>query len=377
MRRNFELVTVPQPMPRTHPLGPGSSLQVVPAACLPDRFPQVECRRCTDACPTAALSARGAGPILGDGCVGCGQCVAACPTGALHAPGFRVPAPAAPGRIAVDCWRVPAADSPRGALRLPCLGGLSTAALLELTAVTTDGAPELLDRGFCPQCPAGGGVHPATKPLADANRILEGIGVPEERWPRLSSHRLPITRMADTSGEPLLEERLSRRALLTGATNRPKHPAGTAASRTGQPERARLFAALARLAPEREPPAWLFPTITASDACANHQVCASACPARAIRPYRSEGAAGIRFDPAGCTACGLCVALCPEQALTLAPSGLADSPHTPRTLTRHAQRTCPECGADHQGSGDLCPGCEKDRGFARDAFHTLFGTASP
>lgn len=368
-------------MPHTRPLGPSSSLQLEPAACLPERFPQVECRRCADACPTAALSARGAGPTLGDGCVGCGQCVVACPTEALKAPGFRFLPRAVPGGIAIDCWRVPAAHSPKATLRLPCLGGLSTAALLELTAATTDGAPKLLDRGFCPQCPAGGEVHPATKPLADAHRILEELGVPEARWPRLASRRLPLARMADGSGEPLMEERLSRRALLTGGAAQRRQPpvstTGGAARPERRRERERLFAALERLAPGGEPPVWLFPQIIASDACANHQVCGSACPVGATRPYRSEGAAGIRFDPAACTACGLCIALCPEQALTLVPTGLADSPRAPRTLTRHAERTCTECGANHQGPGELCPACEKDRGFARDAFHTLFGAASP
>lgn len=376
-----EHLITPRPIPGTRPLGPGGSLQLEPPACLPDRFPQVECQRCANACPTAALSARGAAPVLGDGCVGCGQCVLACPTGALEAPGFRFQPAAVRGATTIDCWRVRAADSPKDALRLPCLGGLSTAALLELTAASTDSAPELLDRGFCQQCPAGGQVHPAAKPLAEAHRLLREIGVPKERWPRLTSRRLPIARMADSSGEPLMEERLSRRALLTGGTAKRKQPpvsttpVATGPERRG--ERTRLFAALERLAPDRGPPAWLFPHIIASDSCANHQVCASACPAGAIRPYRWEGAAGVRFDPAACTACGLCVALCPEQALTLVPTGLADSPRTLSTLSRHAERTCPECGADHQGSGDLCPSCEKDRGFARDAFHTLFGAASP
>lgn len=372
-------MTDPRPTSLTRPLGPGSRIRLRAAACLPERFPRVACRRCADACPTAALSAGGAGPVLGDRCVGCGQCQVACPTGALDVPGFPAQPPTVHGALAIDCWRVPTSDSPKGALRLPCLGGLSTAALLELTAAAGDGAPELLDRGFCRECPAGGEVHPVTARLAEAHRVLEAIGVPPERRPRLLSHRLPLARMADHAGEPLMEGRLSRRALLTGGADRPKQPAGTAASRTDEAgrrsERERLFAALARLAPKREPPAWLFPEIIASDACANHQVCASACPTRALSPYRSEGAAGIRLNPSACAACGLCVTLCPEQALSLTPSGLADALRMARTLTRHAQRSCLECGADYRGPGDVCPACEKDRDIARDAFRTLFGAA--
>jgi Fe-S-cluster-containing hydrogenase component 2 len=370
-------MTDARPTSLTRPLGPGSRIRFRAAACLPDRFPQVACRRCADACPTAALSARGAGPILGDGCVGCGQCQVACPTGALQVPGFPAQPPVARGAIAVDCWRVPAADSPTGALRLPCLGGLSTAALLELTAVAGDGAPELLDRGFCRECPAGGEVHPATRPLAEAHRILEAIGVPPERRPRLLSRRLPVVRMADHAGEPLMEGRLSRRALLTGGTARPKHPAGNGATAPGEMgrlgERERLFAALARLAPECPPPSYLLPRLMGSARCADHEVCASACPSGALSGYRDGEARGIVFDAAACTACGVCVRLCPGQALSLDASG-GGAPRSER-LTRFATRPCAQCGADHLGEDALCPACQRDRDFAQDAFASLFGSA--
>lgn len=364
-------------------LRPEARLRYRPASCLPAHFTQAACQRCADACPTAALVAGGGGPILGAGCVGCGRCAAACPTGALEIPGFVTPQQVPPGGFAVDCWRVPAADSPSGALRLPCLGGLSAAALLELTAATEEGAPELLDRGFCRGCHAGGEAHPIAAALAAAHELLGEMEVAQERWPRLVSRRLPLARMADAVGEPLLEERLSRRALLTGRATAPTHRAPSSASGSREvqdkprAERERLFAALACLAPDRELPAWLFPTVAASDACANHQVCASVCPTRALHTYRLDDAGGIVFDAVACISCGLCLALCPEQALALAPGGAADAARDPKALTRHAVRACPDCGADYRGAGAVCPACQKDQTFARDAFQTLFSGARP
>ncbi len=314
--------------------------------------------------------------------MGCGQCAIVCPTGTLAVPGFDIPAPASLEVRAVDCWRVPAADSRRGTLRVPCLGGLSPAALLELTAAAERSPVALLDRGFCGECPAGGEIHPMAAALAETQRLLAEVGIAPERWPRRVARPLPLSRMADGAGEPRLEERMSRRALLAGFAARPKPPGLSPSSATTgespvrpRPERERLFAALERLAPDTLPPARLFPKLTASDACANHQICASACPTPALRPYRGEGVRGIAFAAAACVSCGLCVALCPEQALTLSMAGDADTDQSRGALTRFAVRVCPDCGADHQGNETVCPACRKDRSFARDAFQTLFGAA--
>jgi ferredoxin len=312
--------------------------------------------------------------------VGCGQCAIACPTGALAVPGFDTPASASLEVRAVDCWRVPAADSPRGTLRVPCLGGLSPAALLELTAAAERSPVGLLDRGFCGECPAGGEIHPMAAALAETQRLLAEVGIAPERWPRRVTRHLPLVRMADSAGEPRLDELVSRRALLVGFAARLAAPALSPPSASAdespvrpRPERERLFAALEQLAPDTLPPARLFPKLTAGDACANHRICASACPTPALRPYRGEGACGISFAAAACVSCGLCVALCPEQALTLSTAGDADTDQSRRALTRFTVRVCPDCGADHQDNETVCPACRKDQSFARDAFQTLFG----
>lgn len=54
------------------------------------------------------------------------------------------------------------------------------------------------------------------------------------------------------------------------------------------------------------------------------RICADACGPRAIgfRPAPG-GISQIRIDPAACTACGLCVGVCPVGAIAIAPAGQA------------------------------------------------------
>jgi ferredoxin len=356
-------------------LGATARLAFQEDACLPARFPAMSCRRCADACPTLALVAAPMGPELAAGCVDCGRCAVACPTEALSVPGFQ-PAPTPRGMIAIDCWRVPATDSPSGALRIPCLGGLSAAALAELTAEAAGRPVALLDRGFCARCPAGDGPeqieHPANGVIGEVQRLLEEIGVAPADRPRLIAMPLPVARMVQGMGEPLLESRVSRRALLTGQSLRTSTPeqASRPIPTMDKPglARQRLLGALQRLAgPERPLPARLFPSLTANQDCADHRLCASACPTGALTGYTDEGARGLRFDAAACIACDLCTRICPEQALRLAGSDETTT-RTPQRLTRHAIRACPECGAEHSNPEPVCPACRRDRDFARSAF---------
>lgn len=382
--------TRPQPWPG---LDPGARLRLDPAACLSRRYPGTGCRSCVDACPVGALAEVGgpsSGPSLRGDCLGCGRCVAACPSEALAVPGLsRAPVAAAPARpgaapapLAIDCWRVPWADSPAGALRVPCLGGLSATWLLEQLAESPQRPLTLLDRGFCTACPVGGAIHPASAALAEVGRTLATLRVSPAGPPRLVQFPLPPERMDRDLGEPVLEIRVSRRSLFVGP-GRVIQPPGVRSLQAAVPPEAsqaqpqRRLAALSRLAAQPALPAALFPTLAAGADCSGHWVCAAACPTGAIREYRTEQGLGTDFDAAACIACGVCTRLCPEQALTLLPAGdAADTYPGPQPLTRFALSTCPDCGADYQGDEPACPACLRDHSFARDAFRTLFDAAA-
>jgi ferredoxin len=385
----------PQPVA----MGPGARLRIQWEACLPNRYATLECSCCVEACPTQALRLTAKGPELGGECLACGRCVPVCPTEALGVPGFAsVPTQrtAAHRPLAIDCWRVPHSESPAGAWRVPCLGGLSSAELAELTAcLAPDQCPVLLDRGICAQCPAGDPTDtesngfPAQAVLQEVEKLLGALGLVPRAWPRRLAMPISPDRMQDP-GSPLLEERVSRRGFFTGRSGAARSPArsGTAnatpfdrsrtqgATPTDRPSRRqRLLAALTALAGPGVPlPNRLYPQLQASAACAGHGVCLSVCPTGALQGYTDGQGRGLRFEPAACTACNLCMRLCPEQALRLASAADQDATAAqPRRLTRHQTRQCDECGAEHLAAEVLCPACRADQDFARSAFHTFFG----
>lgn len=378
-------------------MGPGAPLRIRWDACLPSRYAALDCQRCVDTCPTQALRLTAKGPELGGECLACGRCVPVCPTEALEVPGFApVPTPRTANQwpLAIDCWRVPVPESPRGAWRVPCLGGLSSADLVELTAcLTPDQGPVLLERGFCARCPAGdpteagSGGFPAQVVLREVEELLGALGLAPMAWPRRLEMLIPLDRMREP-GTPLLEERVSRRGLFTGRSGAAPSAVRTGAASastsaksetpgattTDRPSRRqRLLAALTALAGPGVPlPNRLYPQLQASAACAGHGVCISVCPTGALQGYSDGQGRGLRFEPAACTACNLCTRLCPEQALRLASAADQDATAAqPRRLTRHQTRLCEECGAEHLAADVLCPACRADQDFARSAFHTF------
>ena len=381
-------------------LGSGAPLRIRWDACLTHRYAALDCQRCVAACPTQALRLTAQGPELGGECLACGQCVPVCPTEALAVPGF-APVPtnhrmAADWPLAIDCWRVPLSESPPGAWRVPCLGGLSSAELVELTAcLAPDQGPVLLDRGFCTGCPSGAPTEadssgfPAQAVLREVQDLLDVLGLAPRAWPRRLAMPLSPDRMQVPSA-PLLEERVSRRGFFTGRIDAARSAArsgtadatpfaGTGTHGTtptdGPSRRQRLLAALTNLAgPGVSLPNRLYPQLQANAACAGHGVCVSVCPTGALQGYTDGQGRGLRFDPAACNACNLCARLCPEQALHL--SSAADQDATaaqPHRLTRHQTRRCDECGAEHLAADVLCPACRADQDFARSAFHTFLG----
>lgn len=386
-----------QPPPRSTAFGRGwddAPLQLNADRCLRLRSRYSDCDQCAQVCPPRVLRVSHERIELAHGCLRCGQCGAVCPTEALQIEGFAVdPAPAAASKapLHVDCWKVAASDSPRDAVRVPCLGGIALHRLVQWHAASGGRQIVLLDRGWCGECRAGSGaIHPAQETLDAACALLAELGVAEPALPRLESLPLPHTRMPADIPDPLAARPLSRREFFSGMTRAAARAiapvvageggerAPTGGARLGKIEataRSQLLAQAAVLGAQhgRLLPAELFPALRVSEACRNHQVCAATCPTGALQAYANGdgAAAGIAFDAEACIACGDCTRVCPERALALLPQGDGEIPQGTTVLTRWTLRECYDCGHEFadSGSGNVCPTCRK----TRELSHALFG----
>ena len=367
-------------------------------ACLPMRTPRyATCRACEERCPVKAIRVGETAIQLDENCVRCGRCAAACPMGALALPGFSVPeAPQEKvGALNVDCWKVPEKLSPEGSVRVPCLGGLSTGRILELVAMSGTYPLELLDRGWCSKCKAGSSPdHPVQASLNQARSLLAEVGLESNRLPVLRSDHLPPDLMPIDIPEPATETRMSRRAFFSALTAkatatidkvRPLIAGVEARRRRGfekeptpsrERERLLLWMKLIGKPAGLDQPPGLFYRVAISDACNNHQLCASICPTGALGVFDQGSHTELTFDTRLCIGCNECHSICPSKALNVLPNGYNILPDHPIRLTSFGESTCPECNqtyTDKTGE-NLCTQCQKRHHLANSAFQSLFGS---
>lgn len=376
-------VSAPARGVRFEPLAARAPVSIDRSACLRLRTHLTECRACAAVCPTQAIAAGPQTLELGAGCTGCGRCQAACPSGALAVEGFVIDAEAVvqtPAVVNVECQRAPAGH---GALRVPCLGGLTESTLLALCAAQV--RVVLVDRGWCGTCESGGATHPAQATLDRVNGWLAQAGVPAPQRPCIAPVA-PGQATLPAGVDPMQSQGRARRgffaALARPASEVPRSACAPARSEPSS-QRQQKLASLQVLAQRHSgqmPPA-LFHRLEVATACRGHRVCASACPTGALVRWRDDGAArmGLAFDNTSCIGCGHCAAVCPERALQLhrGAGDMGDMGRGRKPLTTFEQRECPDCGsrfAATDGEDETrCQRCRTSARLVRSAFQTLFG----
>lgn len=261
------------------------------------------------------------------------------------------------GRIRVECERAPERLHAPGSTIVRCFAELDTERLLHLRRAAGERPVELVDRGWCPTCPAGSGdTAPGFRARARVSALLADMGL-AALAPRL---------VREASSAALRDDSADRRRARRGFLHRLAHPGSTdVPADDPAAKRATELALLAELGAAHgvSLPARAFPALQVSGQCRDHGVCVAVCPARALGRYAADGLRGIEFTAARCTACGACGTACPEHAITLAPDGDGRVPAGAARLTAHQPRICARCDDEFVSTADgddLCPGCRKD-----------------
>jgi Pyruvate/2-oxoacid:ferredoxin oxidoreductase delta subunit len=82
-----------------------------------------------------------------------------------------------------------------------------------------------------------------------------------------------------------------------------------------------------------------------AEECSLCEVCARWCPTGAIRSDATEGTLAILFNPELCDGCGICLARCPEDIMSLVRIELSPGVDKEQVLAKGEMLQCSVCGA--------------------------------
>ena len=330
--------------------------------CAHGRNKRTGCTRCLDLCPTGAITPgegllRDSVRISAEICAGCGACAAVCPTGAVT---YALPPPAttlarlralllghaeAGGRDPVLLLHDAAHGEPliealarHGdglparvlPLRLNECGVLDLATLAAAFAWGAAGVRVLL--------PArrGHGSEGLFRNLDYAATLLEGLGRPTSP---------PRAAAIETDDPFTLAEALAPAMAMRGTGEAASFlPLGTPREVLRQ-ALAALHAAAGPAAPAVLPMPALAPfgaAVVEAAGCTLCLACTMVCPTGAFsaNPETPQ----LRFLEDACVQCGLCVATCPEQVISLAPRlNFAPEAAQPQVVKQEEPFCCTRC----------------------------------
>ncbi len=324
------------------------AVRVYPQQCSKLRHRRSSCTLCADYCPAQAITWGESLQVDPDECTGCGMCAAVCPTGALEAQAptnvelltqiqERVKEGAS---VAFACPRYLEAKGRDGDhfIQVNCIGRLDESILVGTVAEGAQAA-WLMDEA-CQECPYVIGRAVAEQVVQKANGLLQAFGVQERIF--IGRELPPRPGMAaQPPAAPAASEGLSRRAffsLLTRETTRmvtvtvdsvlssqgAQIGEGQTPVRGELPVRVptkhqlllRSLRKLGRPAQARSPVSgWPFAQVTFTGACTGCAMCSFFCPTGALGKQERGDQVTITFQPAQCTACGLCCDICYQDAI--------------------------------------------------------------
>lgn len=299
------------------------------ARCLNARHAAAGCRRCVDACPTAAVVVHALVPVVEpDRCVDCGACASVCPTDAVALSDLAERRfvdsvnSTVVDRVTVRCGFAP--ESPVGVDGVVVQHGRCLAALApdRILALVAGGRTMTLDLSSCESCRIGTSADVVID-TARAVNVWLGVATASDR----AAVDVRLEAGAPSAAPPTVvgtvidsrRPRLSRRGWFSAARRR----AATVVERAVQADPApmRLTHGPASMRLPRELPSSRRRLLDSVDA-----VVIGSSGARRDRTVdiASVAVAEVQVDSGRCSACGLCATYCPTGALEFVLSSCGD-----------------------------------------------------
>lgn len=282
--------------------------------CLRVRFNASSCSRCQVVCPTAAIALEQGLQIDSERCSGCLLCTSVCPTGALELSTeflacvsqlAKVPEPV------LGCCRTK--EQANG--WLACLGGLSEEHLLYLSRRLNGTLTLNLSR--CGDCP-----NSSMLPLVQArlDRLVPGgsCSIKAVQTPDAVRHRDESVDRRSFFKSFRTSLFQTAAVVMTAGSQETERRSDYTSKRV--PERRLLLLRVLEVVEQQKKKQLeerFFGRITFNEACTACQACAAICPTGALGKNRVQPDNPPLFTAADCTACGLCVEFCMDQALVL------------------------------------------------------------
>jgi len=325
------------------------------------------CQACVDVCPRSAWKYDDDGLSLdSDICDHCGQCVAACPHEALSNP---EPAPHVVDRsLILACERVAGSRAPSAVGVVACLHALSADWVIRQTRQHHCDRVQLAsaDCSACDRAPHGQGLVQRWQPVA------QRLGSSAPRLERISPTQWK-ERTSDALAPDLARRRLFGRILAPRPST--SSPTGMTVSASMTSQRVNIVSHLAGHPNAcRKPPLWELEIDPAR--CTACMVCVRLCPQGALEHHTNQlqpdGVESIALRHARCTGCGLCTQVCKDAAITIhEPDATARVVQRPLTIALEVQ-VCHQCKvpfhlpgsklSDHvEAIRTICPICSGGR----------------
>ena len=354
-------------------------LSIQPQRCLNSRSADEFCRRCVDICPEKAIA------IAADGlrfdasqCHECALCVIHCPTGAYRhtafSPGELLASLAGIECVNLHCQFSGSGQSQENSFLIPCHGLLTDRLMAGMQAAGVNSL-HLYGLDRCETCPSRVGARHLAASMENAAPALAA------HFPRIEKISAAGAGESAVQKPDTSESAVGRRGFLGQMAKGAAYVAISTLPGTLQADDGRHVAPGQQGLMEKHLPdwqqlaadlhakgisesSWLY-QLEAHDTCDACNICSHACPTGSLCIEESGQVRSLLHKPAACVGCGLCISLCPQQALQFCQS----DPELIRnngtiTLIEYGQGFCDACGAafvDPESGTNLCPSCEKER----------------